>query len=324
MQLQIGHILESTPVGCRLVFCLSVCSYVLFIFNHHEFISLDLVCRPVDVIFGWQVQRLFLASFVHTSCLGLSLALLVCWRRFSWLERQTGTLGFLVWFAWSSAVLHSAHCLAMLCLSPILGWDLLGSEVHGLFPLLTANLVLSIKDSDSSTVWLWPLPFHVSIRAFPVVIIGLSWLFHLQVHFDVITAYVLASTCPVWFVEPSQDTLDRLERTAAAKWLLAQLQVSDAFVFRQPASDSCGSPPAQQSTGTYHADCPQVVSSAPNQSTPTYHADRAVAMPPAADMGLLSSAEEGLSLTTAASPQGCSESVAHSADCSAASMGPLL
>mmetsp|Transcript_52405 Transcript_52405/g.94072 ORF Transcript_52405/g.94072 Transcript_52405/m.94072 type:complete len:325 (-) Transcript_52405:56-1030(-) len=324
MQLQIGKTLESTPVGCRLVFSLSVGSYLLFIFNHHEFISLDLVCRPVDVIFGWQVQRLFLASFVHTSLLGLLLALLVCWRRFSWLERQTGTLGFLVWFAWSSAVLHSAHCLAMLCLSPILGWDLLGSEVHGLFPILTANLVLSIKDSDSSTVWLWPLPFHVSIRAFPVVIIGLSWLFHLQVHFDVITAYILASTCPAWFMEPSQDMLDRLEQTTAAKWLLAQLQVSDAFVFRQPAGGSCGSPVVpKQSTGTYHADCQPVVSSAPSQSTSAYHADRAAAMSSATDMGSLSSAELGLPLTLA-DPPGCPESVVHSADSSAASAGPQL
>ena len=74
MQSPLEKTLANTPLGCRIVFTLSVGSYLLYQLDHHLFVSLDLTCRPVDVIYGLQVQRLLLSSFVHTSLLGLLLA----------------------------------------------------------------------------------------------------------------------------------------------------------------------------------------------------------------------------------------------------------
>lgn len=238
MQLNIGKTLDNTPLGCRIVFGLSTAFYVLYTVDHHLFIGLDLVCRPADVIYGLQLQRLVLASFVHTSLIGLVVAVALSWRRFAWLEHHSGTLGFLIWFVWTSVLLHGTFCLVALFLATIFGQGLLTGEVHGLFPLLTANLVASIKDSDSSTVWLWPLPFHVSVRAFPLVVIGLTWILHLEAHFDVIVAYALAALCPQWLVEPPSEFLDKAEQSPFGGWLLSRLTVFEAFVCRQPCGGS--------------------------------------------------------------------------------------
>jgi len=206
--MQLGSMLESTPVGCRGVFSLSA-------------------CRPYDVLFGFQV---------HKSLFGLCLALLVCWRRFAWLENKIGTLGFLLWFAWSSVVLHGSYCLGMFALTAFVGPSVIHQEVHGLFPLITANLVLSIRDSGNTDVWLWPLPFHVSVRAFPLVVMGISWFLHWDAHLDIVFAYCLASACPSWFREPAPGHLARVEQTSPGQWLLTWLQASDRFVCRQPCS----------------------------------------------------------------------------------------
>merc|ERR1719203_2366304 len=118
--------MEQPPLGNRLVFGLSAASYVLFVFDHHDFISLDLVCRPGDVVYGLQLQRLLLASLAHTSLGGLCLAVALCWRRFAWLENQRGTVGFIAWFVWTSVLLHGVFCVVALCLGLFIGQGVLG------------------------------------------------------------------------------------------------------------------------------------------------------------------------------------------------------
>ncbi|CAJ1460144.1 unnamed protein product, partial [Effrenium voratum] len=146
-------LLERTPLGCRVVFGLCGGYYLLYVLDHHLFVGLNIVCRPVDVIRGWQLQRLLQASFAHSSLLGLLLAVLVSWRRFACLENRAGTLAFLLWFILSSVLLHSIYCIVALVSWPFVGDWLMNSEVHGLFPVLVANLVASIKDTDNSYIW---------------------------------------------------------------------------------------------------------------------------------------------------------------------------
>ncbi|CAE8695302.1 unnamed protein product [Polarella glacialis] len=234
----LGKTLETTPLGCRLVFSISAGYYLLYVLDHHDFVGLNVVCRPVDVLYGLQLQRLVQASFAHKTLLGLLVALLVCCRRFAWLEHRAGTLGFLVCFFSTSVMLHGLYCVAALLLSPVLGAWVLNQEVHGLYPLVVANLVASIKDSDNSTVWLWPLPFHVSVRAFPVFIIGLSWFLHWSAHLDVVAAYFIALALPSWFEEPSPGLLDKVEQMPAGRWLLSWLQGYGSFVCRPPSCTS--------------------------------------------------------------------------------------
>jgi len=234
MQFQLGKTFENTPLGCGLVFAVCIGFYILYNADHHLFVTLNLVCRPVDVVFGLQVQRLIFASFVHTSLPGVIFALLLCWRRFSCIEHQVGTLGFIVWFVWTSVLVHGCWCVMAFFLMWFMGPSILSSEVHGLFPLLTAKLVASVKESDNSTVWLWPLPFHISTRVFPLVVIVLTWLLHWDAHFDVVAAYLLASFAPWLVVEPTSELLDRIENTTAGKMVLSKLQASDKFVCRQP------------------------------------------------------------------------------------------
>jgi len=241
----LGNTIHNTPLGSRIVFSLSAFSYFLFNFAHHDFIAWDLTCKPSDVVYSWQFQRLIFASFVHTSLPGLLLAFLVCWRRFSWIEHQLGSLGFVVWFVWASVVLHGFYCIAMVCVAPFLGFEVLGNEVQGLFPLVIANLVLGMKDSDNEQVWLWPFPFYVSTRVFPLVIIALSWLLHAKAHYDVISAFCVASTLPTCVLEPSQSMLEMFEQTAAGQLLLSFLQSFDSFVCRPPSKGSFSQPTSQ-------------------------------------------------------------------------------
>ena len=231
--------LENTPLGCRIVFGLCAGYYLLSILEPHLFLELHAVCRPRDVIYGWQIHRLLQASFAHSSILGLLLAALVSWRRFAGLENRAGTMAFLVWFVVTSFILHSAYCLLAILSLPFLGDWLMNSEVHGLYPVLVANLVTSIKETDNGSVWLWPLPFHVSTRSFPLVVMTLSWLLHMDSHLDVSVAYFAAVAAPDLFEEPNNSFLDRVEQ-ALGKSFLGLLQAFDCFVCRPPTGEVSG------------------------------------------------------------------------------------
>lgn len=232
-------LLENTPLGCRLVFGLCGGYYLVFLLEPHLLFDLHVVCRPKDVIYGWQVPRLLLASFAHSSLLGLLLAGLVSWRRFAALENRAGTTAFLTWFVMTSLIVHSAYCLVAVLTLPFLGDWLMNSEVHGLYPVLVANLVSSIKDTDNSSVWLWPLPFYVSTRNFPLVVMTLSWLLHMDSHLDVSVAYFTSVVFPDFFEEPNSDFLDRVEQ-ALGKGFQGLLQGFDCFVCRPPVGEVSG------------------------------------------------------------------------------------
>lgn len=253
MLLHIEKALDGSPLGCRIVFGLSIAIFILFKLDHHLFVTLDLACRPVDVIYGLQVQRLLFASFVHTSLPGLCLALLVCWRRFACLERQAGTLTFLIWVIWASVLLHAVYCVVALLFTVILGPGSIAGEVRGLFPLLIANLVVGIRDTGA-TVWLWPLPYQVSVRAFPVIIIALSWLLHCESHLDVVVAYFVASTVPSFVAEPNADLADRLEKLAPGgfNWMHRLLQRFDCFVCSPASGSDLRAAGSVCSSGDYH------------------------------------------------------------------------
>eukprot|EP00435_Cladocopium_sp_Y103_P052728 s995_g16.t1 len=47
---------ENTPLGCRLVFGLCGGYYLVFLLEPHLLFDLHVVCRPKDVIYGWQVE----------------------------------------------------------------------------------------------------------------------------------------------------------------------------------------------------------------------------------------------------------------------------
>lgn len=226
--------LDRTPLGCRLVFGLCIAIHCLSAWSHHTYQTLNLPCRPVDVVFGLQLQRLVLASFVHTSFPGLCLALLISWRRFAYLEANYGTFGFLLWFFWLSLVLHGAYCFVAICIGPLFDSSAGSGEVKGLFPLLVASLVAGSRESGDTEVWLWPLPFHVSLRALPLVVMGSTWLFHLQAHYDVVVAYLLAQFVPSLVELDVARLSEAVEQTALGRCALGWLQGFDAYQCRPP------------------------------------------------------------------------------------------
>jgi len=186
------------------------------------------------VVFGLQLHRLFLASFVHTHLPSLFFSVWLCWSRFACLEANWGTLGFLVWFFFVSLVIHGTYCFATLTVGTIFDPTAGTGEVKGLYPLIVANFVVSARESADAQVWLWPLPLHVSMRAVPAVVIALTWLLHWEAHYDVLVAYVLATVLPN-VVEPDLARLtDSIEKTAIGGFVVSWLQGFDSFVCRPP------------------------------------------------------------------------------------------
>eukprot|EP00927_Polykrikos_kofoidii_P063719 TRINITY_DN58588_c0_g1_i1.p1 TRINITY_DN58588_c0_g1~~TRINITY_DN58588_c0_g1_i1.p1 ORF type:complete len:295 (-),score=29.74 TRINITY_DN58588_c0_g1_i1:36-920(-) len=246
----------STPLGCRVVMLTCVLCYLIYRFDYSDFIQLNMVCKASDALVFWNIfrwegnvydtvmvwrwQRLITVSFVHTSLAELCFVLLVFWRRLVWIENRMGTLGFVVWFVWSSCVVHAIVCASICVVACFL--DIVRPaevDLHGLYPLLVTHLATqSGGNCANESIWLWPLPLHVPVRVFPFVVVLCSWLMHCYAHLDVAAAYVLAVNSPLWLLEPSTAALDTFERSWLGVTLLAALQRSDAFVCRQPCGSS--------------------------------------------------------------------------------------
>lgn len=229
--------MEKVPLGNRMVYAVSVLTYLLYILDHTDFRRLFLVCNADDIIYHFKIQGLFLASMTFESLPALLIAIAVSHRRFAFLEYQLGTVGFLVWFMRTSVLFHAAFCVMMFLLSAFDN-SVLKEEVHGLWPLIIINIVGSFREAENSTVWLWPLPLHVPIKAFPAILIAIAWISHSYMHLDVVAAYLLACFFPSGFLEPSKTFLDLTEQNSAAKALINGLQNFDSFVCRPPSEPS--------------------------------------------------------------------------------------
>eukprot|EP00747_Dinoflagellata_sp_TGD_P019184 gnl/TRDRNA2_/TRDRNA2_127001_c0_seq1.p1 gnl/TRDRNA2_/TRDRNA2_127001_c0~~gnl/TRDRNA2_/TRDRNA2_127001_c0_seq1.p1 ORF type:complete len:278 (+),score=19.74 gnl/TRDRNA2_/TRDRNA2_127001_c0_seq1:115-948(+) len=232
-----------TPLGVRLVFGLSVSIYLLYALDLHDFVSLHTQCKPYDIMYRFRLQGLLFASVTFKSWPALLVGMLVSWRRFATIEYDVGTLGFLLWFVCTSVLFHGSYCVLTFLLSCFYGSiDVMTGEVHGLWPVIIATLVVSAKDSDNLTVMLWPLPIQVPARVYPLILVVVAWISHAEASFDVAAAYIIAGILPAWLWEPSASALDALEQSTAGRALLHQLQALDCFVCRPPpiTAATCG------------------------------------------------------------------------------------
>lgn len=226
---------NTLPIGCRIVFGLSVSTYVFYCLDTSDFYKSYIDCNARQVFYKLQLQGLLLASVTFESWPALAIAITLSWRRFSFLEYQVGTSGFLVWFVWNTVVFHTLFIVMMLALSIFDDW-VMNEEVHGLWPLLIIHFVSTVRDSSNGTVWLWPLPYHVPERSFPLILIVIAWVAHSYIHLDVMVAYFLACFSPSWLLEPSISFLDQVEQAPVFSQLLKSLQSCDAFVCRPPSA----------------------------------------------------------------------------------------
>merc|ERR1711957_752461 len=82
----------------------------------------------------------------------------------------------------------------------------------------------------------WPVPVNVSIKTFPFVVIGVSWLLHFKAHLDVVVAYGVARLCPNLFAETPEWIVNFVAQRTAVNFVLARLEVFDSYVCRSPPS----------------------------------------------------------------------------------------
>eukprot|EP00928_Gymnodinium_smaydae_P015197 TRINITY_DN15574_c0_g1_i2.p1 TRINITY_DN15574_c0_g1~~TRINITY_DN15574_c0_g1_i2.p1 ORF type:complete len:169 (+),score=41.58 TRINITY_DN15574_c0_g1_i2:288-794(+) len=141
-------------------------------------------------------------------------------------------------------------------------------EAKGLLPVLVASHMAeaapcsehgSTRGFNVGSVRVWPLPLHVSARAFPVLLIGAAWLAHGEAQLDVAVAYVAAACAPRFFhwddVGSAASTLtakvSSVEHSTIGWRVLEVLRASDAFVCPPPSTS-----PASTATLELHRAVP--------------------------------------------------------------------
>ncbi|CAD7922827.1 unnamed protein product [Amoebophrya sp. A120] len=177
------------PPGCRVVLALCV---AFFILPTGEILA----CSPANVFDRWWLWTLCTTTYVHHELFSLAGGLLLGWRRFVRAENEHGTVGFLLWLLFVSAVIHVVYVIACHLVFEYFDPRLAGEPVHGLWPLVCLLFTYDAKLDPFGEVLLWPLPLTVYTRTVPLLALFGAWLVHFDAHLDSIVAMLVALALP--------------------------------------------------------------------------------------------------------------------------------
>ena len=190
-KLFINRILDSMTYFIKLVICTTVILYLInFII---PYVALLLADIPYFTIYYIQIWRLITAPFMTTNLFSVIFSVFFWFDKASKLEKEIGTIKYMLIFFMNSICIHLLYNLLMLLFSFIIGkeallWKVKGIYVRneGLCPILLCDITLLCLSNPSE---------NMQFRFFPCVIKAKYYPLVLFVLFTIISGFVFDFEC---------------------------------------------------------------------------------------------------------------------------------
>lgn len=170
------RIINSTPLFIRFIISATIILYFFNIFI--PYIALFLSNIPYFTIFYFQIWRLITTSFMTTGIINIIFLLLFWFKDAVKLEKETGTIKYMLTFLLNNICIQIMYCLLLFFLSLIIGNSALltlkvtsnGVVNQGLWPIVMCDLTLLCLSNPEEQVKFFIFPCLIKAKYYPLVL----------------------------------------------------------------------------------------------------------------------------------------------------------
>ena len=169
-------VLSSMPFFIRITVSLSIIFCIINIFT--PYVSLYLADIPYFTIFSFQLWRLITTPFITTGAINLVFSLFFWFRHSVKLEKEKGTIKYMLTFFMFSFFIQLIYCLICLLVSLIIRNDILlknkistnGIRNDGLWPILMCDLTLLCLSNPEADLKFFIFPCIIKAKYYPLIL----------------------------------------------------------------------------------------------------------------------------------------------------------
>ena len=185
----IDRILNSLPFFVKIVTSSTVILYLInFIIPYVAYLLAQI---PYFTIYYFQIWRIFTTPFMTTSLLSVIFSIFFWYDKASRLEKEIGTIKYMLIFFMNSFFIQIIFCIIMLLLSFILRSERplrmkitnVGIRNDGIWPILLCDITLLCLSNPNENIYFRFLPCNIKAKYYPLILF-LIYTFISQFHID--------------------------------------------------------------------------------------------------------------------------------------------
>ena len=175
----LNSILENMPLFIKIIVFLTLIFFLINLFI--PYVAFFLANIPYFTIYGFQIWRLFTTAFITTGLLSIIFSLLFWYRDAVQLERENGTIKYMLTFFMQNFFIQILYCSITLIISIIIQNTILlrtkitprGVRNEGLWPILMCDLTLLCLNNPEADMRFFFFPCNIKAKYYPLVLFAI-------------------------------------------------------------------------------------------------------------------------------------------------------
>ena len=227
----INRTVNTMPLFIKIVFCSTSILYLLNLLI--PYISLILADIPYYTIYYIQIWRLFTTPFMTTNILNVILSFYFWLRDAVKLEKEIGTIKYMLIFLMNSLCIQIIYCLVMFLLSVIIqNPEFLKNKIttkgvvnQGLWPILLCDLTLLCLSNPDRSMNFYFIPFVFKAKYYPIILLVIFTILSLSLNLEIFCGVGFAFLYHHYLrnrIKISNNFASRLSDSFLFKWMKNQ------------------------------------------------------------------------------------------------------
>ena len=189
----LNSIIGNMPFFVKIIVFATLIFFVINLFT--PYVAFYLADIPYFTIFHLQIWRLFTTAFITTGLLSIVFSLLFWYRDAVRLERESGTVKYMLKFLMFTCCIQILYCSIMLIISLIIQNTIMlkmkltmrGVRNEGLWPILMCDLTLYCLSNPEAPMRFFFFPCIIKAKYYPLVLFGIfTLLSNFNIDFEIL------------------------------------------------------------------------------------------------------------------------------------------
>jgi len=189
----LNSIIGNMPFFVKIIVFATLIFFVINLFT--PYVAFYLADIPYFTIFHLQIWRLFTTAFITTGLLSIVFSLLFWYRDAVRLERESGTVKYMLKFLMFTCCIQILYCSIMLIISLIIQNTIMlkmkltmrGVRNEGLWPILMCDLTLFCLSNPEAPMRFFFFPCIIKAKYYPLVLFGIfTLLSNFNIDFEIL------------------------------------------------------------------------------------------------------------------------------------------